>query len=82
MWLKNRWWEEPELSAYIKELERERDTYKQELTETLRKVIDHFETSPCARDCNNCPHFWQNECPDDEFALRLTERWWELHDKS
>ena len=37
MYIDNKWYTEPELNAYVTELIKERDAYKAELIDTLRK---------------------------------------------
>ena len=69
----NRWYEVPELQAYVNELARERDAYKKELIDTLRKA------ATCVRgedyDCSLCPYYYQKleQCPSalSQYAARL-----------
>ena len=51
------WYSDPELIAYIKQLTQERDAYKQELIDTLRKAC----MCPNAEKdiaCHECPYFY------------------------
>lgn len=40
MWVNGKWYEECEISAYVRKLEKERDAYKEELKNFLRKACD------------------------------------------
>lgn len=73
----NRWYEVPELQAYVNELTKERDAYKKELEAVLRKA------ATCVRgegyDCSLCPNNYLKleRCPSGlsqyEAKLRLEE---------
>lgn len=77
MYIGKTWYEEPEIQVLVKQLERERDAYKQELTDTLRKA------AACVKgedyDCCLCPYYYQKLecCPSGisqyEAKLRLEE---------
>ena len=61
MWINGKYMSETELTAYIAQLTQERDLYRQELIETLRK------TSVCAAgekdDCDVCDYGQHKQCP-------------------
>ena len=40
MWVNGKWYEECEISAYVRKLEKERDAYKEELKGFLRRACD------------------------------------------
>ena len=71
------WYEPPEIQAYVNELTKERDAYKKELTDVLRKA------ATCVRgegyDCSLCPNNYLKleRCPSGisqyEAKLRLEE---------
>ncbi len=69
----NRWYEVPELQAYVNELTKERDAYKKELIDTLRKA------AACVKgedyDCSLCPYYYQKleQCPSalSQYAAKL-----------
>lgn len=72
------WYSDSELIAYIKQLTQERDAYKQELIETLRKAC----TCPNAEKdiaCHECPYFYMTDdgsgggCPTqlEPYAAKL-----------
>ena len=75
MWItRNRkWYSESELQAYVNELTRERDAYRQELIDTLRKAAS------CSRgddyDCTLCPNHYLklDYCPSgiSQYAAKL-----------
>ena len=77
MYIGKTWYEEPEIQVLVKQLERERDAYKQELIDTLRKA------AACVKgegyDCCLCPYYYQKleRCPSGisqyEAKLRLEE---------
>ena len=77
MYIGKTWYEECEVQVLVKQLERERDAYKQELTDTLRKA------AACVKgedyDCCLCPYYYQKleRCPSGisqyEAKLRLEE---------
>ena len=49
-----KWYEECEMTAYVKQLERERDVYKEELKSWLRKACECISGDDF--DCNICPY--------------------------
>ena len=61
MWINGKYMSETELTAYIAHLTQERDLYRQELIETLRKA------SVCAAgekdDCDVCDYGHHKQCP-------------------
>lgn len=75
MWIRdeNKWMEEPELHAYISEIKKERDEYKQELIELLSQVAD------CGRvDCEGCKWLYSDRCLTKAFAKSAKQRLEEL----
>ena len=59
MYVNNVWYSEPELNAYVAQLIKERDAYKAELIETLRKACTcggEKHTEDCG--CQDCPYFY------------------------
>ena len=77
MYIGKTWYEECEIQVLVKQLERERDAYKRELVDTLRKA------AACVKgedyDCCLCPYYYQKleRCPSGisqyEAKLRLEE---------
>ena len=74
MYIGKTWYEEPEIQVLVKQLERERDAYKQELIGWLEKA------SECAvgnnEDCSICPYYYVASggmCPSkvSMYAARL-----------
>ena len=63
MYIGNNWLTEPEVNAYIKEIIKERDKYKQELIDTLRKACTCIMGD--IGSCFECPHYYDNnkDCP-------------------
>lgn len=71
------WYEPPEIQAYVNDLLKQRDAYKRELIDTLRKA------ATCVRgegyDCSLCPNNYLKleRCPSGisqyEAKLRLEE---------
>ena len=61
LWVKGKFMSDTELTAYITRLTQERDLYRQELIETLRKA------SVCAAgekdDCDVCDYGQHKQCP-------------------
>lgn len=61
LWVKGKFMSDTELTAYIARLTQERDLYRQELIETLRKA------SVCAAgekdDCDVCDYGQHKQCP-------------------
>lgn len=75
MWIDNKWYEEPEMLAYINQLKTERDEYKEELIDTLRKATTCIMGD---RSCDGCKYRWRDgECPTQlrtfSAKLRLEE---------
>lgn len=73
-----KWYEECEMTAYVKQLEQERDAYKKELTDWLRKACECIAGDDF--DCSICPYYdlvTNNGCPSKvsvyEAKLRLEE---------
>lgn len=74
MWVNGKWYEECEISAYVRKLEKERDAYKEELKDFLRKACECIEGSDA--DCSICPYYTMvtnNGCPSkvDVYAAKL-----------
>ena len=79
MTIGNKWYSEPEIQSLVAQLTQERDAYKAELIEVLRKA------SKCIADddtpCSECGYFfmkeYENGCPvrlrPDEAQFRLEE---------
>lgn len=77
VYINGNWYEPPEIQAYVNDLLKQRDAYKQELTDTLRKA------ATCVRgegyDCSLCPNNYLKleRCPSAlsqyEAKLRLEE---------
>lgn len=70
-----KWYEECEMAAYVKQLERERDAYKKELADWLRKACECIEGNDF--DCSLCTFYGSVRCPSkiDTYTahLRLEE---------
>lgn len=59
-----KWYEEREMTAYVKQLERERDAYKEELKGWLSKACECIAGDDF--DCSICPYYdivTNNVCP-------------------
>ena len=77
VYINGKWYEPPEIQAYVNDLLKQRDAYKQELIDTLRKA------AACVKgedyDCCLCPYYYQKleRCPSGilqyEAKLRLEE---------
>ncbi len=73
VYINKTWYEPPELQAYVNDLIKQRDAYKQELIDTLRKGVT------CSRgedyDCTLCPYYYQKleQCPSalSQYAAKL-----------
>ena len=73
MYIGNNWMTEPEVNSYIRSLIKERDMYKQDLIDMLRKA------STCVMgekaNCPECPHYFDNNqyCPTQltSYAAKL-----------
>jgi hypothetical protein len=64
MWVNGKWYEECEISAYVRKLEKERDAYKEELKGFLRKACECIAGDDF--DCSICPYYdvvTNNGCP-------------------
>lgn len=61
MWIDGRWFEEPEVIAYINRLKAERNAYKEELISTLQKATTCIMGD---KPCDGCKYVNQEgECP-------------------
>lgn len=74
MWIANNWYSETELAAYVNDLVEERDAYKQELIDTLRKACTCIAGDDF--DCSICPYYdvaTNNVCPSkiNTYAAKL-----------
>lgn len=77
VYINGTWYEPPEIQAYVNDLLKQRDAYKKELVDTLRKA------ATCVRgegyDCSLCPNNYLKleRCPSAlsqyEAKLRLEE---------
>ena len=59
MYVDNVWYSEPELNAYVAQLIKERDAYRQELIDTLRKACTcggEKHMGDCG--CQDCSYFY------------------------
>ena len=64
MFIGKRWYEECEVQVLVKQLERERDAYKKELADWLRKACECRAGDDF--DCSICPYYdvvTNNVCP-------------------
>ena len=64
MYIGKKWMEECEVQVLVKQLERERDAYKKELTDWLRKACECIAGDDF--DCSICPYYdlvISNGCP-------------------
>lgn len=66
-----KWYEECEMIAYVKQLERERDAYKEELKALLIKACECIEGDDF--DCSLCTFYGSVRCPSkiDTYAAKL-----------
>lgn len=55
MWIRDKFMTEPEIQAYINALMNERDQYKKELIEVLRKECECIMGNDT--DCSICPYY-------------------------
>lgn len=74
MYIKGKWYEECEMQALVKQLEEERDAYKAELIDFLRKACDCIMGSDA--DCSLCPYYQivsDKVCPSkvNNYAAKL-----------
>lgn len=74
MYVNNRWYSEPELNAYVNQLIKERDAYKEELKGWLRKACECIAGDDF--DCSICPYYdivTNNACPSkvSTYAAKL-----------
>lgn len=61
MWIDGRWFEEPEVIAYINRLKAERNAYKEELISTLQKATTCIMGD---KTCDGCKYVnREGECP-------------------
>ena len=64
MYIGKKWMEECEVQVLVKQLERERDAYKRELEDWLRKACECIAGNDF--DCSICPYYdvvTNNGCP-------------------
>ena len=63
MYIGNNWLTEPEVNAYVRGLIKERDAYKEELIETLRKACTCIMGENA--NCYECSYYYDNgkDCP-------------------
>lgn len=75
MYYNGKWYEECEMSAFVRQLEQERDAYKEELKDWLRKACECIEGDDF--DCSICPFYGSIKCPSKvntyDAKLRLEE---------
>lgn len=78
MYIGKQWYTEPEIQVLVGQLQRERDAYKKELTDWLRKACECIAGDDF--DCSICPYYdlvTNNGCPSKvsvyEAKLRLEE---------
>lgn len=74
MYIGERWYTEPEIQALVGQLQRERDAYKRELTDWLRKACECIAGDDF--DCSICPYYdvvTNNACPSkvNVYAAKL-----------
>lgn len=74
MYVNNRWYSEPELNAYVNQLIKERDAYKEELKDWLRKACECIAGDDF--DCSICPYYHKvtnGGCPSkvNSYAAKL-----------
>lgn len=73
VYINGTWYEPPEIQAYVNDLLKQRDAYRQELIDTLRKAAS------CSRgedyDCTLCPNHYLklDYCPSglSQYAAKL-----------
>lgn len=78
MYIGKQWYSEPEIQVLVGQLQRERDAYKKELADWLRKACECIAGDDF--DCSICPYYdvvTNNGCPSKvgvyEAKLRLEE---------
>lgn len=78
MWIDGEFMTEPEIRVLVEQLRRERDAYKKELTDWLRKACECIAGDDF--DCSICPYYdvvTNNVCPSKvsvyEAKLRFEE---------
>lgn len=74
MYIDKKWYEPCEVQVLVKQLERERDAYKQELIDWLEKASDCIVGSEA--DCSICPYYAvvaEGGCPSkvNTYAAKL-----------
>lgn len=74
MYVNNKWYSEPELNAYVNQLIKERDDYKEELKSWLHKACECIAGDDF--DCSICPYYdivTNNGCPSkvSTYAAKL-----------
>lgn len=60
MWINGKWHEQPELSAYIKKLQDDRDEYKKELIDVLRDIVICVKGEDFL--CEDCDFYGKDGC--------------------
>lgn len=78
VYINGNWYEPPEIQAYVNDLLKQRDAYKKELADWLRKACECIMGDDF--DCSICPYYdvvTNNVCPSKvsvyEAKLRLEE---------
>ena len=75
MYYNGKWYEECEMTAYVRQLECDRDSYKEELKDWLRKACECIEGNDF--DCSICKFYGSIKCPSKvniyDAKLRLEE---------
>lgn len=74
MWINGKFMSEPEIQVLVGRLQRERDAYKKELTDWLRKACECIVGNDA--DCSVCPYYdtvTNNVCPSkvSTYAAKL-----------
>ena len=73
MYVGNNWLTEPEVNAYIKGIEKERDKYKAELIKTLRQACTCVMGD--RKNCCECQYYYSSgiDCPTqlNSYAAKL-----------
>ena len=74
MYIDKKWYEPCEVQVLVKQLQRERDAYKQELIDLLRKASDCIVGKDA--DCSICPYYYmvaEGGCPSkvNTYAAKL-----------
>ena len=74
MWINGKFMSEPEIQVLVGQLQRERDAYKRELTDWLRKACECIAGDDF--DCSICPYYHKatnGGCPSkvNSYAAKL-----------